>query len=339
MSEDPTSKRAQDLLRHYRDEETLGAAEQARLLAAVQKSIAGGYVGGGEGSAPGGATHGALAKTMAGLGPKILAGTLLLGAPAAWGVHAALVKSATPVASKAAAAVAPATGPASAAAPSPAAATPASTEWRPWVPPASLPDLPRGATTAAADPGNLPLPAPEPLTATAAASPGERHPSPAPRTARTTRAPAPPSAAVEIAAAEAPLPSSLSSPPSPQMAPVTVAPPAASAPAAAAAPPAESPAPAAARPSAPAPVDEEVRLLALAYAQLRAGQPALALATLSEQERRFPNGKLAESRQVARILALCDSGQRAAARSEGARFLAAHPGSPFSNRVRTACAD
>ena len=86
-------------------------------------------------------------------------------------------------------------------------------------------------------------------------------------------------------------------------------------------------------------VDEEVRLLALAYSLLRTGQPAQALATLSEHERRFPNGKLTESRRAARILALCDSGQGNAARAESKQFLATYPGSPFSNRVRGACTD
>jgi hypothetical protein len=86
-------------------------------------------------------------------------------------------------------------------------------------------------------------------------------------------------------------------------------------------------------------VDEEVRLLGRAYSELRSGRPAEALATIAEHERRFPNGKLAESRQVARILSLCDSGQAKAALTEGRQFLATHPGSPFSSRVRTACAE
>ncbi|MGH7440361.1 MAG: hypothetical protein ACRENE_32100, partial [Polyangiaceae bacterium] len=83
--------------------------------------------------------------------------------------------------------------------------------------------------------------------------------------------------------------------------------------------------------------DEEVRLLARAYAQLRAGDPSGALATLADEERRFPGGRLVESRQVARILALCAAGQRDAAASERAAFLAAHRDSPFTDRVRSAC--
>jgi outer membrane protein assembly factor BamD (BamD/ComL family) len=84
-------------------------------------------------------------------------------------------------------------------------------------------------------------------------------------------------------------------------------------------------------------VDEEVRLVGLAYSLLRDGAPARALAVLEEHERRFPNGRLVESRRVTRILALCQSGRTAEAQAERDRFLSLYPRSPFSNRVRTAC--
>jgi outer membrane protein assembly factor BamD (BamD/ComL family) len=82
-----------------------------------------------------------------------------------------------------------------------------------------------------------------------------------------------------------------------------------------------------------------MRLLASAYAQLRAGQPARALATIEQHERRFPSGSLTESREVARVLALCALGRKQDARDEATGFLATHPGSPFTARVRAVCAE
>ena len=86
-------------------------------------------------------------------------------------------------------------------------------------------------------------------------------------------------------------------------------------------------------------VDEEVRLVGLAYSLLRDGAPARALAVLEEHERRFPDGKLTELRKVTRVLALCQSGRVADARTERDRFLSLYPRSPYSNRVRSACSD
>ena len=85
-------------------------------------------------------------------------------------------------------------------------------------------------------------------------------------------------------------------------------------------------------------VAEEVALLKSAQAAINAGRPAEALSKLAEHARRFPHGKLNESCEVARIVALCDSGQKTAARAAADRFLAARPSSPFASRVRTACA-
>jgi hypothetical protein len=85
-------------------------------------------------------------------------------------------------------------------------------------------------------------------------------------------------------------------------------------------------------------IDEEVRLLSQAHAALRAGRPRDALGKLKEHADSFPNSKLTEARQVARMIALCDSGRRAAARAEAQEFLAARPRSPLANRVRSICA-
>ena len=85
-------------------------------------------------------------------------------------------------------------------------------------------------------------------------------------------------------------------------------------------------------------IDEEVRLLSQAHAAIRAGRPRDALSKLREHAESFPNSKLEEARQVARMIALCDSGRRAAARAEARVFLSARPRSPLANRVRSICA-
>jgi|HubBroStandDraft_6_1064221.scaffolds.fasta_scaffold82883_3 hypothetical protein len=316
MSVDPMSERARELLLHYRDAESLGGAERARLLQALQRSIAGGQVAGGrgEGGPAGGGAHGALAKVMAGIGPKIVLGALVIAAPAAWGVRFARETGAPAVAS----ARAPGGERTSVIARAPAAAA---VQASPWLPVIGWAD------------GTVPTP----VAALPTAGSSESRQSVTLHVTRVPRAPASFEHGVSarpraLEPAAAPMSTSVDVAPTEKnlLAPPQVAPPL----------PTGAVAVEAVAPSAPGSgVDEEVRLLGLAYAQLRSGQPSLALATIAEQERRFPNGKLAESRQIARILALCDSGQRSAARSEGAQFLAAHPGSPFSNRVHAVCTE
>jgi hypothetical protein len=89
--------------------------------------------------------------------------------------------------------------------------------------------------------------------------------------------------------------------------------------------------------SAPQPIDEEVALLRAAYTALHAGDAQRALVHLAEHRWRFPKGQLAEAREVARMLALCANGDRAGARAEAKRFLAARPRSPFAQRVSSIC--
>jgi outer membrane protein assembly factor BamD (BamD/ComL family) len=86
-------------------------------------------------------------------------------------------------------------------------------------------------------------------------------------------------------------------------------------------------------------VDDELLLLRRAQAALRAGDPKRALMQLAEHRWRFPNGQLADSREVARMLALCANGDRQLVRAEASDFLAAHPHSPFAQRVRAICAE
>jgi len=86
-------------------------------------------------------------------------------------------------------------------------------------------------------------------------------------------------------------------------------------------------------------IDEEMKLLRSANAALRAADPKRALAHLAEHRWRFPHGQLADSREVARMLALCASGESALARAEAERFLAAQQRSPFAQRVRGICVE
>ena len=85
-------------------------------------------------------------------------------------------------------------------------------------------------------------------------------------------------------------------------------------------------------------VDEEVRLLHDAQLALRSADPRRAMALLDEHAAKFPSGKLSDAREVTRMVALCNLGARAAAREKADHFLAQHPGSPFSDRVRRICA-
>jgi hypothetical protein len=84
-------------------------------------------------------------------------------------------------------------------------------------------------------------------------------------------------------------------------------------------------------------LDQEMELLKRARLAQKAGHPAEALGILAQHAKEFPNGKLSESRDVARVIALCDAGQTQASRAAAERFLAQRPNSPFANRVRTAC--
>jgi hypothetical protein len=92
---------------------------------------------------------------------------------------------------------------------------------------------------------------------------------------------------------------------------------------------------------APAPtrgaLAEETRLLREADAATRAGEPARALSLLAEHARRFPQGVLAEERDVERLLALCAAGRTEEARTAAAELLQTRPRSPLAGRVRGSC--
>ncbi|AKF05678.1 hypothetical protein [Sandaracinus amylolyticus] len=81
----------------------------------------------------------------------------------------------------------------------------------------------------------------------------------------------------------------------------------------------------------------ETALLREAHRALRAHDATRALALLDDHAARFPQGALREERAATRVLALCEAGLTAAARTEADRFLAAHPRSMHAARVRASC--
>jgi Flp pilus assembly protein TadD len=84
---------------------------------------------------------------------------------------------------------------------------------------------------------------------------------------------------------------------------------------------------------------EEVALLSRAETELRAGRPAKALSALSEHQRKFPRGALAEERAAARIQALCALGRTDDANAQLRQLLHLSPNSAHEGRARQACRD
>jgi hypothetical protein len=83
---------------------------------------------------------------------------------------------------------------------------------------------------------------------------------------------------------------------------------------------------------------EETRLLQAAQRELAQKRTAAALVLLDEHAAKFPRGALAQERAGARVLALCDLGRLAEARSAAAAFVRASPHSPLVPRLRASCA-
>ena len=82
---------------------------------------------------------------------------------------------------------------------------------------------------------------------------------------------------------------------------------------------------------------EEVALLSRAETEFRAGRPAKALLLLSEHQRKFPHGALAEERAAARIQALCALGRNDEANAQLTQLLHISPNSAHEARARQAC--
>lgn len=97
---------------------------------------------------------------------------------------------------------------------------------------------------------------------------------------------------------------------------------------------ASTPAPVAPRPAPSASLADETRSLDAARKALAAGDSSGALTRLDDHARRFPRGGLALEAEVLRIEALAQSGNRAAAATRARAFVARHPSSVFTPRVR-----
>jgi hypothetical protein len=81
---------------------------------------------------------------------------------------------------------------------------------------------------------------------------------------------------------------------------------------------------------------EETRLLRDADQALRAGNAERALTLLDEHATSYPHGALAPERNAERMVARCQLGQIDASSAQA--YLAAHPNSAFTARIRDACA-
>lgn len=90
------------------------------------------------------------------------------------------------------------------------------------------------------------------------------------------------------------------------------------------------------KPKPPTPiVVQETRDLAAAE-QALTRDPGHALALVTRDERRYPDGYLQQERACVRIMALVQLGRSAQARAEMARFSARYPNTPYAARIRQA---
>ncbi|MGC4079584.1 MAG: hypothetical protein QM702_21585 [Rubrivivax sp.] len=86
----------------------------------------------------------------------------------------------------------------------------------------------------------------------------------------------------------------------------------------------------------PTPEPESV-MVKRAETAISAGDGVTALEILDTHARIYPNGMLADLREVDRVLALCTIARAPAAREAAERYLAAHPRSAHADRIRRAC--
>lgn len=89
--------------------------------------------------------------------------------------------------------------------------------------------------------------------------------------------------------------------------------------------------------ASPAPSAAVAEMQGIARARaLLASDPSAALDTLEKLRREHPNGIFVEERRALTVLALARTGNRAAAREQGAAFLRRYPNGPFTDRVGAA---
>lgn len=86
-------------------------------------------------------------------------------------------------------------------------------------------------------------------------------------------------------------------------------------------------------------LEAETQLLRQVHADIREGDARQALARLGEYDRQFGQGALRAEHQAARVMTLCQLGDKHRARAEAQRFLERWPNSPLVPRVRDACRD
>ncbi len=91
-----------------------------------------------------------------------------------------------------------------------------------------------------------------------------------------------------------------------------------------------------AKPSSTAarPLENPSEMELIRRAEERRAQPAQALRSLNEHARLYPNGMLAQEREVLAIEALLLAGQRTAAEARASQLATSHPGSAHLRRVR-----
>ena len=92
-------------------------------------------------------------------------------------------------------------------------------------------------------------------------------------------------------------------------------------------------------PATPETLAAETSLLRRARAALAAKNAGSCLALLSQHAKQFPTGVLAEERDALRVVALCSDGRLQDGKRAAAKFRKAHPGSPLTGRVGSACTD
>lgn len=87
----------------------------------------------------------------------------------------------------------------------------------------------------------------------------------------------------------------------------------------------------------PDPLGRETTLLRNARSALAHGDVGRAVSLLDEHARDFPDGALAEARDLLRVQARCVAGDGEGAAREAAHFVDAHPSSPHARRMASPC--
>jgi hypothetical protein len=84
-------------------------------------------------------------------------------------------------------------------------------------------------------------------------------------------------------------------------------------------------------------LSDEAQLMLEAHRYLVDREPAKALESLAEHERRFPSSGMRQERAAARIVATCELGKTVEARQQWQKFVTDWPESPFGERIRSVC--